>query len=135
MWMVLPFTDYFPAISKYFLTWIVHPCDLFRFLDPSGSSVMDSDRSSGSSATSPSAKIRNCQCGRRMSSLIRAFHSVCIDCRGIDCDIDTRCIECTDVNDTLMTVYVKYKSSLRCKPPQMLKPCRGWGAYGLAAGP
>ena len=63
---------------------------------------MDSD---GSSSASPAAKIRNCQCGRRMSSITRDFHSVCIECRGVNCDIDNRCIECTDVDDNAMTEY------------------------------
>ena len=57
-----------------------------------------------SSATSRAEKNYNCQCGRRMSSLTSDFHSVCIVCRGVDCDIDRRCIECTDVNNNVMTM-------------------------------
>ena len=49
---------------------------------------MDSD---GSSSSSTAAKIRHCRCGRRMSSLGKDFHSVCINCRGIDFDVDNRC--------------------------------------------
>ena len=50
-----------------------------------------------------------------MSSLFRDFHTVCIDCRGLDCDVDNRCIECTDVDDSAMTECVKDKLSLRHK--------------------
>ena len=88
--MVLPSTDYFLAISTFFevcLIWIIHPCDhldVFSDFGLSGSSVMDSDRSSVLSSASPAAKILHCQCGRRMSSFTRDFHAICIECWGLD---------------------------------------------------
>ena len=60
---------------------------------------MDSDRSS---SASPGGKVRSCSCRKRMSALKFDFHTVCADCRGVDCDLKTRCIECTDVDDSTM---------------------------------
>ena len=71
---------------------------------------MDSNRSS---LSSPAAKIRRCTCGKRTSSLKFDFPTVCSDCRGIDCDMESRCIECTDVSDLIMQDYVSYKLSLK----------------------
>ena len=67
---------------------------------------MDSNRSCGSFA-SLAVKIRRCRCGRRMSSLTRDFHTVCVDCRDFDFDVNNRFIECTDVDDSVMTDYIK----------------------------
>ena len=57
---------------------------------------MDSDHSSSASLA---VKICNCQCGRRMSSITHDFHSVCIECIGVDCIIDSWCIECSDIDN------------------------------------
>ena len=56
-----------------------------------------------------------------MSSLKFDLHTVCTDCRGIDCDLETRCIECTDVSDLVMQDYVSHKLSLKCK---LLAKCK-----------
>ena len=79
---------------------------------------MDSDRSSSSS---PAGKIRRCSCGKRMSCLKFDFHTVCSDCRGVDCDMQTRCIECTDVSEVIMQDYVSHKLSLKRK---LLAKCK-----------
>ena len=50
-----------------------------------------------------------------MSSLIHDFHSICVVCRGVDCDRDHRCPKCTDVADSVMTKYVAHKISLQHK--------------------
>ena len=71
---------------------------------------MDSDHSS---SASPAGNIHNCLCGKRVSSINCDFHSVCVACRGIDCDIDKCSNECTDVDDISMTKYVKHKLSLK----------------------
>ena len=73
--------------------------------------IMDSD----SASTPSSGKIRRCSCGRRMSGLIHDFHTVCILCRGVDCDSDHRCPECTDVTDSVIAKYVAHKLSLQRK--------------------
>ena len=43
------------------------------------------------------------------------FHTVCSECRGVDCDLQTRCIECTDVDDATVQDYVSHKLSLTRK--------------------
>ena len=74
--------------------------------------AMDSDCSS---LSSPASKICRCFCGKRMSSLKFDFHTVCIECRGVDCDLETRCIECTDISDVAISDYVNHKLSLKKK--------------------
>ena len=46
---------------------------------------------------------------------MKDFHTVCIDCRGVDCDFDHRCMECTDIDNSTMTEYVHHKLTLRRK--------------------
>ena len=46
---------------------------------------------------------------------MKAFHTVCIDGRGVDCDLDNHCVECTDIDDSTMTKCVRHKLSLRRK--------------------
>ena len=75
---------------------------------------MDSDHSSGSSS-SVAVKLRYCHCGRRMSTLTYDFHSVCVNCRSIDCDFDHRCDDCADTAGDIMTNYIKYRRSLKSK--------------------
>ena len=41
-----------------------------------------------------------------MSSIKHDIHSVCVTCRGVDCDVDNRCNVCTDVDDVSMTEYI-----------------------------
>ena len=48
-----------------------------------------------------------------MSALRFDFHTVCVDCRWVDCDVTTRCIECTDVDDTHMTDTVSHRLGLK----------------------
>ena len=38
---------------------------------------------------------RNCStCKTRMSSLLHDSHLICVACRGRDCNLDNRCVEC-----------------------------------------
>ena len=48
-----------------------------------------------------------------MSCLKSDFHTVCTDCRGVECDLKTRCIECTDVDDSTVQDYVSHKLNLK----------------------
>ena len=73
---------------------------------------MDSDRSS---SFSPAGKIRRCACGKRMSGVKFDFHAVCSDCRGLDCDLETRFIVCADISDVAMSDYVSHKLYLKWK--------------------
>ena len=81
-------------------------------------SMMDFDRSSSSS---PAGKIRRCSCGKRMSTTKYDFHTVCVLCRGMVCDLTIRCIECLDIDDDKMSLYLSHKISLKkkleSKPP------------------
>ena len=54
-----------------------------------------------------------------MSTLTYDFHSVCVNCRSVECDYDNRCDECTDIADDVMTTYGKHCRSL--KPKQRYK--------------
>ena len=50
-----------------------------------------------------------------MSSLKFDFHTVFSDCWALDCDLETRCIECTNVSDLVMQYYLSLKLSLKLK--------------------
>ena len=50
-----------------------------------------------------------------MNSYKSDFHTVCVRCRGVDCDLTIRCIECTDVASDKMSEYVTHKLSLKKK--------------------
>ena len=50
-----------------------------------------------------------------MSSLTKDFHTVCIDCRGVYCDLDHRCMELHDTDDSIITEYVRHKLTLHRK--------------------
>ena len=52
---------------------------------------------SDSSVEAPSEVRRKCvACPRRMSKKTADRHTLCVNCRGFDCDIDTRCKECLE---------------------------------------
>ena len=42
-------------------------------------------------------------------------HTLCINCRGFDCDINTRCEECLEWPEEEVRLYVKYRKSLKSK--------------------
>ena len=65
--------------------------------------------SGNSSSALPARKVRTCCCGKRMSSFTKDFHTVCIDCGGVDCDLDHWCVECHDTNASTMLEYVRRK--------------------------
>ena len=77
--------------------------------------------SSGSSVRGSSlrgTKIRVCdQCKRtRMSNLAKDPHLLCIGCRGVDCDIDHRCIQCQGWSSTVFNTFLGFsKMSKRQK--------------------
>ena len=47
--------------------------------------------------------------------LDEGLHTVCIDCRGVDCDLNHCCVECNDTDDSTMTEYVRHKLTLQRK--------------------
>ena len=74
---------------------------------------------SGSSSSAPSSgesSRQSCpRCHGRMSSFSVDRHSICIKCRGNDCDIDCRCDECLSWSVEEMESYVKLRKLLASK--------------------
>ena len=59
---------------------------------------------------------RNCiACPRRMSKKTADRHTLCVACRGFDCNIDTRCEECLEWPEEEVRLYAKYRKYLKSK--------------------
>ena len=50
-----------------------------------------------------------------MSKKTADRHTLCINCRGFDCDINTRCEECLEWPEEEVKLYAKYRKSLKSK--------------------
>ena len=81
--------------------------------ETSRSSRKDDSSSSGSSVRGTSSSLRGSSirfCQRckssRMSSLTKDPHSLCVGCRGLDCDWHRRCIECQGWSDSVVLAYL-----------------------------
>ena len=69
--------------------------------------------SSGSSSDS-TADRRKCEsCHRWMSKKTFDRHSLCVSCRGSECDIDHCCEECADWPEEDVLLYVKHRRTLK----------------------
>ena len=65
---------------------------------------------------------RNCStCKTRMSSLMHDSHLMCVACRGHDCNMDIRCVECEGWSEEIMLKYIKYRKSLTPRVSQRKK--------------
>ena len=72
--------------------------------------------SSDSSVETPPDARRKCiACPRRMSKKTADCHTLCVNCRGFDCDINTRCEECLEWPEEEVKLYAKYRKSLKSK--------------------
>ena len=72
--------------------------------------------SSDSSVETPVDGRRKCSsCPRRMSKKLADRHTVCIACRGFDCDINNRCEECLEWSEDDIIAYAKYRKSLKSR--------------------
>ena len=72
--------------------------------------------SSDSTVEAPSDGRRKCiACPRRMSKKTADRHTLCVNCRGFDCDINTRCEECLEWPVEEVRLYAKYRKSLKSK--------------------
>ena len=72
--------------------------------------------SSESSVEAPVDGRRKCSsCPRRMSKKSADRHTVCVSCRGFDCDVDCRCDECLEWSEEEIIKYVKYRKSLKSR--------------------
>ena len=67
-------------------------------------------------ATVDSAALRSCpKCRRRISSLKHDSHTICSQCRDVNCSVDTRCDECKSWSVEAMQEHLKYQLSLAGK--------------------
>ena len=72
--------------------------------------------SSDSSVETPVDGRRKCSsCPRKMSKKSAVRHTVCITCRGFDCDINNRCEECLELSEDDIVAYAKYCKSLKSR--------------------
>ena len=72
--------------------------------------------SSESSVETPVDGRRKCiACPRRMSKKSADRHTLCINCRGFDCDITNRCKECLEWSKEEVVKYAKYRKSLKSR--------------------
>ena len=84
--------------------------------DPGFESPAGPPPSTGSSSDAPSDGRRTCaSCPRRMSTKTYDIHTVCVACRGRDCDFANRCEECVEWTDEEIGAYVKHRKRLRGK--------------------
>ena len=61
-------------------------------------------------------KARTCSgCNARMSRADNDPHVICSNCRGQECDFDTRCIVCREWSDDKMKLYINHQKSLARK--------------------
>ena len=72
--------------------------------------------SSESSVDTPVDGRRKCiACPRRMSKKSADRHTLCVNCRGFDCDINNRCEECLEWSEEEVVKYAKYRKSLKSR--------------------
>ena len=72
--------------------------------------------SSESSVDAPVDGRRKCSsCPRRMSKKSADRHTICISCRGFDCDVNDRCEECLEWSEDDIVKYAKYRKSLKSR--------------------
>ena len=79
--------------------------------------------SSESSVEAPVDGGRKCSsCPRRMIKKSADRHTVCVSCRGFDCDVDCRCDECLEWSEEEIIKYAKYRKSLKSRESSSHKP-------------
>ena len=72
--------------------------------------------SSESSVETPVDGRRKCSsCPRRMSKKSADRHTLCVSCRGFDCDLNNRCEECLEWSEEEVLKYAKYRKSLKSR--------------------
>ena len=83
--------------------------------DPSPRAPVPPSGTSSSSVGAVDVRRKCLRCHRRMSRKSLDNHTFCSVCRGFDCDLDTRCEECTDWPEGDMVAYVKHRKMLKSK--------------------
>ena len=72
--------------------------------------------SSESSVETPVDGRRKCSsCPRRMSKKSADQHTLCVSCRGFDCDLNNRCEECLEWSEEEVVKYAIYRKSLKSR--------------------
>ena len=71
--------------------------------------------SDSSAEPTPDSKSKCLNCPRRMSAKTADRHTVCVVCRGYDCNLETRCGECIEWPDEEVRLYAKMRKSLKSK--------------------
>ena len=72
--------------------------------------------SSESSVETPVDGRRKCSsCPRRMSKKSADRHTLCVSCRGFDCDLNNRCEECLEWSEEEVVKYAKYRKPLKSR--------------------
>ena len=72
--------------------------------------------------TPPEVRRKCIACPKRMSKKTADRHTLCVSCRGFDCNIDTRCEECMEWPEEEVRIYAKYRKSLQSKDSSKSKP-------------
>ena len=83
------------------------------FTAPAGSTAPPSPDSSVEPP--PDSRSKCVTCSRRMSAKTADRHTVCVVCRGYDCNLETRCEECIEWPDKEVRLYAKMRKSLKSK--------------------
>ena len=72
--------------------------------------------SSESSVEPPADGRRKCIAyPRRMSKKSADRHTLCVNCRGFDCDVHSHCEECLEWSEEEVIKYAKYRKSLKSR--------------------
>ena len=68
--------------------------------------------SDSSAEPTPDSRSKCLNCPRRMSAKTADRHTVCVVCRGYNCNLETRCEECIEWLDEEVRLYAKMRKSL-----------------------
>ena len=90
------------------------------FTAPAGSTAPPS--SDSSVEPPPDSRSKCVSCPRRMSAKTADRHTVCVVCRGYDCNLETRCEECIEWPDEEVRLYAKMRKSLKSKGSSKHRP-------------
>ena len=90
------------------------------FTAPAGSTAPPSSDSSVEHP--PDGRSKCVSCPRRMSAKTADRHTVCVVCRGYDCDLETRCEECKEWPEEEVRLYAKMHKSLKSKGSSKHRP-------------
>ena len=90
------------------------------FTAPAGSTAPPSSNSSVEPP--PDSRSKCVSCPRRMSAKTADRHTVCVVCRGYDCNLETRCEECIEWPDEEVRLYAKMRKSLKSKGSSKHRP-------------